>query len=116
MKQIGIAASSVLALWAVAVHAQSAERPTVDPDGTSRGSAAVPLSQFLSPQAKAQFKEMITRPPGSTPAMSAGIDVVRKSGDARSRKILDDWQAISPTTLEEGSIDGVRVITLTPNA
>ena len=116
MKQIGIAVSSALALWAVAAHAQAPERPTVDVDGTSRGSAAVPLSQFLSPQGKAQLKDMITRAPAAGPSTGASIETTRKSGDERAKKTLDGWQAISPTTLEESSIDGVRIITLTPNA
>ena len=58
-------AFGIVAFLATAAGAQAPERPTVDLDGTVRGSAAVPLSKFLSPQAQAQFKAMITRPPAA---------------------------------------------------
>ncbi len=114
MKRIFLSTVGLLAAFAVAAQAQ--ERPTVDPDGTVRGTAAIPLSKFLSPQAQAQFKAMITRPPAAGPTTGSSIEATRKTGDERAKKILDDWQAIFPTTIEDSVIDGVRVRTLTPNS
>ena len=115
MARIGVAISGFLALWTVAAFAQAPDRPTVDADGTVRGTVTVPLSTFLSPQAKAQLRDMMTGRP-AVPASVAGIAAGRQDSDERSKNILDRWQAIFPTKIAESFIDGVRVNTLTPES
>ncbi len=115
MKRIGIAVSALVAVCAAAVQAQAPApaRPTVAADGTVSATVTVPLSNFLSAQAKAQLKDLLTAAPNPS-AMTAGIEGMRKNTDERAKKVLDRWQAITHSKIEDTKIDGVRVNIVTP--
>lgn len=105
-------AASVLSTLA---QAQEVERPTVDADGTIRGSIpAAPMSNFLSDEIKAEYTRRLRET--EAPSMSDGLDAVRKRSDDMSKRQLEEWLKIYPATSEETMIDGVRTHVVTPKA
>ncbi len=110
--------------WAVALaaalplHAQlpPPTRPSVDAAGTvtSQGSVAVPVSDLLSPEARAQLTERLRAAPSV--AASAGIEAARRASDEVAKATLDKWLVIHPAQVVSTVIAGVRTDVVTPAA
>lgn len=114
-----ISTATQIVLIAVAMaaplSAQDIARPTVDDDGTIRGSvAAVPMSNFLSEQIRDEFTRRLTE--SKPPSLKDGLDAVRERSDSMSKEQLDHWLKIYPSSIEETMIDGVRTHVVTPDA
>jgi acetyl esterase/lipase len=87
----------------------------VDPDGTIHGApTTIPISEFLSPEAKAAVTERLRRPPLGTG--STGTPDFRKSTEASAKDSLDGWLKLYPSNIEDTTIDGVHVLIVTPSA
>ncbi len=117
MTRIPLSPAVVLILTALAfpLAAQEAARPTVDENGTVIGTLPpVPLSSFLSPEAKAQLTQKLRAP--AAPTMADGIEAVRKSSDAVAKASLEGWLKIHPATITNTNIDGVRTDIVTPTS
>lgn len=110
-------ASLALVVCGLSAFAQAQEggRPTVDEDGTIRGSLEVaPMSNFLSDDIKAEYTRRLRETPA--PSMSDGLEVVRKRSDDMSKKYLEEWLEIYPSTIKETIINGVRTHVFTPES
>ncbi|MDE1146368.1 MAG: alpha/beta hydrolase fold domain-containing protein [Azospirillaceae bacterium] len=90
------------------------EAITVDADGTIHvDGLAVPLSDFLSPEAKAVQAARLVRPPvpvlreDGVPAARAGTDTFQKAVTAK-------WLAVYPARIETVTMNGVRTDVVTP--
>ncbi|NKB43769.1 MAG: alpha/beta hydrolase fold domain-containing protein [Alphaproteobacteria bacterium] len=105
----------IVGAMATPLSAQDSARPTVDEDGTIRGSiAGVPMSSFLSEDIKAEFTRRLRM--AKPPSLKDGLDAVRKRSDDMSKEQLDSWLKIYPSAIEETMIDGVKTHIVTPAA
>ena len=95
-------------------------RTTVDSDGTVHIPAfAVPLSRYMSEQAKQMFIDEALKPKATKANSSDGIPPI-----AKLRAKVDDWirpmvekaKILYPVNIEERKIGGVRTIVVTPKA
>jgi len=106
---------SVLALCATTsgldlARAQTA--PRVDPDGTLHLPAmTVPLSNFLSPEAKAIVAQRLNNP---DPVAGQDITKFRAEMDVRLQPLLDRQRTLYPVGVEKRDIGGVTVYAVTP--
>lgn len=98
------------------VPAQQSDRPAADENGTvaSAGPVTVPLSDFLSPEAKVQLTTRLRAT--LQVSMQDGVEAVRASADAAAKASLDGWLKIYPTRIESVTIGGVRTDVVTPEA
>jgi monoterpene epsilon-lactone hydrolase len=91
---------------------QRTEGGTVDPDGTIKMQVTAPLSDYLSPQAKAFLVDWLKVPmsfPGKT------IEEVRANYDKNIwTHILASWRALYPVEITRGQIAGIPSSTITP--
>jgi acetyl esterase/lipase len=110
-----IAAAALLYASVAPAPAQEGARPQVDAAGvvSSAGPLSVPVSSFLSPEARRQLTARLLAPP--PPSLRDGIDAVRRGSDDSARAILDRWLKIYPARIESALIDGVRVDVVTPS-
>jgi acetyl esterase/lipase len=92
---------------------EQSQRPAVTPDGTVSASIAVPLSSFLSAEAKAAFLERLMAP-SQISFMRDGIPAARAATDQAHQEILKKWLDVYPASIVSSHIDGVRVDTITP--
>ena len=87
--------------------------PTVSNDGTIHAPPMhAPVSEFLSPAAKAAVAKQLQNRPDFSAA--DGIEAIRARSDKRSRKVLDGWLRVLPVTIEDTRISGVHVHIVTP--
>lgn len=110
-------ASLALVCCGVSAFAQAQEitRPTVDENGTIRGSIPeAPMSNFLSADIKAEFTRRLRETPATS--MTDGLDAVRERSDKMSKEQLENWLEIFPSSVDETMIDGVRTYVVTPDA
>ena len=107
-------AGMVLGVWLVTdAVAQETEKPHVADDGTITGALPpVPLSNFLSADAKGQFAERLQM--SGLPSTADGIEAARDFSDQIAKKSLDRWLEIYPADIDETSINGVAVDIVTP--
>ncbi|MDX2143178.1 MAG: alpha/beta hydrolase fold domain-containing protein [Rhodospirillaceae bacterium] len=92
-------------------------RPTVDADGTVSGPAmSVPVSNFLSDEAKAQLATQLQNAAALSLPAALGIDAIRARTDEMTKPKLDAWLKIHPAGIESSVIDGVRVDTVIPKS
>ena len=95
--------------------AQQPPQPTVDPDGTVRGSVvAAPVSSFLSPEGKAALAKRLREEPSRPPMANPNLATVRQGVEASATAALSGWLKIYPSNIEDTTIDGVRVLVITP--
>jgi monoterpene epsilon-lactone hydrolase len=96
-----------------AADAQTATPPKVDADGTVYGDVGpVPISGFLSPQARDQLTLML-QGAGAMPS-DGGIDEVRARSDERSREVLARWRDVAAVEIKPEILNGVPVHVVTP--
>jgi len=90
------------------------ERTTVDVGGTVHIPAlAIPLSRYMSPEAKQKFIDDARNPKLPTGA-NASIAKMRIDVDDYYRPIVDRARAVYPVKIEEGRLGGVPTQTITP--
>lgn len=105
----------IAAVLTTSLAAQDAVRPTVEEDGTIRGTiASIPMSSFLSEEIKAEFTRRLRD--SSPPSMKDGMAEAIKRSDEMSKKQLEAWLEIYPSAVEETMIDGVRTHVVTPDS
>ena len=104
-------------LLAQSLSAAEPQRSAVDGDGTVHMPAfAVPLSRYMSEQAKRQFIEEVLKPP----AMDSGPDVpiakMRAQVDDYYRPLVERARVLYPVNISEEKIGGVRTQIVTPKS
>ena len=86
--------------------------PKVDGDGTISGEISpIPLSGFLSDEARAELAESLR---ADRPSIGDGVETARQASAARSKALLTQWQEIHPASIEMQIIDGVRAHVVVP--
>ena len=95
---------------------EAARRPTVDAHGTitAAGPVAVPVSDFLSPEAAEQLTARLRDT--QQPTLKDGIAAVRAGAAAGAKASLDGWLKIYPAKIENTVIGGVRTDIVTPES
>ncbi|MBL8630458.1 MAG: alpha/beta hydrolase [Rhodospirillaceae bacterium] len=107
-----VAVSSIALLCSALSQAQDA-RPTIDADGTVRGAlSTVPMSEYLSSEAKAQLIDRIKL----APSPLADLDAFRKRSDDLAKASLEGWLKIHPAKITSTAIAGVHVDVIEPDA
>jgi epsilon-lactone hydrolase len=97
------------------VAAAQAERPTVDAYGTVFTPAfGVPLSRYMSDEAKRKFIENARKPPDKDSAANPPIAKVRAHVDDYYRPIVERAKALYPIHIEEVRVGGVPAQIVTP--
>lgn len=93
----------------------AAQTLAVDPDGTVHAqSVVVPLSEFLSPQARALFAARLTAPPASMVTGDGFVSAARAASDSVARSVTATWQTLYPARVETVTMGGVRTDVVTP--
>ena len=110
-----------LSLWMLLLaHSLSAAEPqrsTVDDDGTVHMPAfAVPLSRYMSEQAKRQFIEEMLKPPAMDSGPNVPIAKMRAQVDDYYRPLVERAQALYPVNISEENVGGVRTQIVTPKS
>ncbi len=106
--------SGLAAFFVTTAQAQDAPRPTVGTDGTIQGTlSTVPMSDYLSPEAKVQLTERLRITPA---APGADVDAFRKRSDDMAKASLDAWLKTYPSKLTSTKIAGVHVDVVEPEA
>ena len=121
-----LVAGVLVALQPVALRADSppsppaplaySEKPTVTDDGTIIiPSVAVPLSSYMSPEAKRRFLEQVSEARTKEP-ISPDLDIVGQRAwvDAWYRQKVERATELYPVNIEERRLAGVRVHVVTP--
>jgi len=101
-----------------AISAQPADtqeaKPQVSADGVAHLSASsVPLSRFMSAEARRKFIKLFSNPEPSPPA-DAGIQAVRDFDERKNAPFVARAKELYPVTIEQKVIAGVRVQVVTP--
>jgi monoterpene epsilon-lactone hydrolase len=107
---------SAIFVPAAALAQMLPERVAVDQAGTIRSDGlVVPLSDFLSPEARARITARLTQPP---PKASGGdpIAAARAATDGWLRPVVAEWQAIYPSTVTRTVMNGVGTDVVVPVA
>jgi monoterpene epsilon-lactone hydrolase len=111
---LGIIVGAFLAV-ATQASAQQSLNPKVDETGTITGAiSSVPISSFLSPEAKAQLTERLRN--ASPPSLKDGIEAVRKGSADAAKAQLAGWLKIHPATITETMIGSVRTDVVIPKS
>ncbi len=106
-------AGLVALLITASPQAQERERPAVDDSGTiSDSDIAVPMSNFLSDEIKAEFTRRLLNPPPIS--MTDGLEAVRARSDEYSKLYFEEWREIYDLKVTETHIEGVRVHIVEP--
>ena len=94
--------------------AEDAALPAADAQGnvSSTGPVTIPLSSFLSAEARAQLTAKMRKARG--PSMKDGIAAVRADSDTNAKESLDGWLKIYPARIQSTLINGVRTDIVTP--
>ena len=112
MNPIPLAALALLAV--ISNGAQAQQSPTsVDDKGTITGGVPpVPVSSFLSDEAKAQLTQKLRNT--QLPSLKDGIEAVRKGSADSAKAQLEGWLKIHPATITETMMGGVRTDVVIP--
>ena len=108
---------TVAAVLALASQSHAAMPPPpklmLDADGTVHADAlTVPLSDFLSPEAKRQLNKRLHDAP--LPSVNDGIAAARKASSDQQTEVLNKWLAIYPLDIRPEVIGGVQTDVVTP--
>lgn len=76
---------------------------------------SVPVSSFLSPEARRQLAERLAHTP-ARPNMNPSIETARTNTDAFLKPLVARWQALHPSTIRSLTMNGVRVDDVAPDA
>jgi epsilon-lactone hydrolase len=107
--------SLCLLFLAQSLLAEEPQRSTVDDDGTVHIPAfAVPLSRYMSEQAKRQFVEEVLHPPALDSGPNVPIAKMRAQADDYYRPLVERAEALYPVSIREEQIGGVRTQIITP--
>ena len=110
-----IATASLLLARPLTTIAGPASQTTVDENGTVHvPSFAVPLSSYMSDQAKRSFVEEAREAAADKLGRSASIAEIRQSIDKTWRKQVGKLESLYPVNVEEQRIGGVRIHVVTP--
>lgn len=74
----------------------------------------VPVSGFLSPEARSRLAARLASAPSLS--LATGMAALRQASDESAKAALDEWLKIHPSRIVSSVIDGVRVDTVTPLA
>jgi monoterpene epsilon-lactone hydrolase len=106
--------SVCLGVAPIATGAQLHSPVSIDKDGTVHVPAlTVPLSSYMSEQAKHAFIEA-ARQPADAEWPTATISEIRASGDAALKKFLERARILYPVSIEDRNIAGVPTRVVTP--
>lgn len=96
--------------------AQTPPRVTVDASGTIHSDGlSVPLSDLLSPQARADLAARLTRPP-MIPPRGNGAAASRAATDTMLEAVLARWQIAHPSDIRRVTMNGVATDVVVPKA
>lgn len=111
------AAVMLAAGWCAQARADPAPSvPSVDADGEIHAAAVdIPVSSFLSPEAKAQLIARLHAAPAPS-VVKDGIEAAREGSRQIEKPILAKWLEIYPATIEPTMIGGVQTDVITPKA
>ena len=91
------------------------QKSTVDADGMVHMPAfAVPLSRYMSEQAKRQFIEEALKPPAMDSGPNVPVAKMRAEVDDYYRPLVERAEALYPVTISEEKIGGVGTQIVTP--
>jgi monoterpene epsilon-lactone hydrolase len=104
-------------LLAQSLPAAEPQRSSVDGDGTVHMPAfAVPLSRYMSEQAKRQFVEEALKPPAMDSGPNVPIAKMRAQVDDYYRPLVERAEALYPVNISEEKIGGVATQIVTPKS
>ncbi len=93
---------------------QTGSRPRVDAEGLAHVPAmTVPLSRFISPEARRKFIRLFSNPEPSLPP-DADVAQVREQDERKNAPFVARAAALYPVTVERKLIGGVRTEVITP--
>src|SRR5438477_6465214 len=99
----------------LALTAES-DRPTIDADGTVHIPAfSVPLSRYMSEEAKRKFIEEGRKPPAKESDANPPVAKMRADVDDWVRPIVEHDKTLYPVSIGERQIAGVRTNVVTPS-
>ena len=109
--------SLLMLLLAPSLPAAEPQKSTVDADGTVHMPAfAVPLSRYMSEQAKRQFIEEVLKPPAMDSGPNVPIAKMRAQVDDYYRPLVERAEALYPVNISDETIGGVRTQIVTPKS
>jgi monoterpene epsilon-lactone hydrolase len=111
-------AGALLTLTATTAFAQAAtSQPTVDAAGSVHATdITIPISNFLSPEARADLEARLKGPSMVDRAKGGGMLALRAIADVDQQKLIERWQKIYPSDITTEAMGGVRTHTVTPKA
>lgn len=105
------------ALLTLPTMAPPAMAQTVDPDGTVHADGVtVPLSEFLSPQARALLAARLTTPAAPMVQGDGFVSAARAASDRLAKGVIAQWQARYPARVDAVTMGGVQTDVVTPTS